>query len=116
MDREPSSTDEEIDLDWHKPYPINGVAIANAFQEIQDFAYRAFEVMDRDSDGFVSREELNHFLNASSTSLRAKSFIRFMLFRLDDIKKAFIEEHNPETDGISREDIREYFNGMRPQG
>jgi Ca2+-binding EF-hand superfamily protein len=113
---EPVPTDEEFHVEWQKPQRENGIEIATTFQDIQDFAYRSFEVMDKDSDGFVSRTELNFFLNSSATSLRAKSFIRFMLYRLNDIKKSFVEDVNPETDGISRGDIREYFDKLQFNG
>jgi Ca2+-binding EF-hand superfamily protein len=108
--------DEEFHVIWQKPQRENGIEVADTFQEIKDFAYRSFEVMDQDSDGFVSRSELNHFLQSSATSLRAKSFIRFMLYRLDDIKKSFIEDVNPDTDGISRQDIKEYFDKLQLNG
>lgn len=111
-----SPADEEIYEEWRRPKRENGVQVADAFQEIQEFAYRSFEVMDKDGDGFISRTELNYFLNSSATSARAKSFIRFMLYRLDDIKKAFVEDVNPDTDGISRGDIREYFDKLNFSG
>ena len=109
-------TDEEFYTAWQKPHRENGVGIAETFQEIQDFAYRSFEVMDKDGDGFVSRDELNHFLSSNATSLRAKSFIRFMLYRLDDIKNSFVEHVNPNKDGVSRGDIREYFDKLQFNG
>lgn len=109
-------TDEELLTEWQKPPRDNGVEIADAFHEIQEFAYRSFEVMDKDSDGFVSRTELNYFLNSKATSMRAKSFIRFMLYRLDDIKKAHVEDVNPDTDGISRGDIHNYFDKLQLNG
>lgn len=111
-----SHTDEELHEEWQRPKRENGIQVADAFQEIQEFAYRSFEVMDKDSDGFISRSELNFFLNSSATSARAKSFIRFMLYRLDDIKKAYIEDVNPDTDGISRGDIKEYFDKLQLNG
>ncbi|MBI2809439.1 MAG: hypothetical protein HYX67_01215 [Candidatus Melainabacteria bacterium] len=113
---DPIPTDEELLVEWHKPHRDHGIEIADAFQEIQQFAYSAFEVMDKDSDGFVSRTELNYFLNSKATSNRAKSFIRFMLYRLDDIKKAYIEDANSDTDGISRGDIRNYFDNLQYNG
>lgn len=113
---DPIPSDEELLVEWQRPVRDNGIEIADAFQEIQAFAYRSFEVMDKDSDGFVSRTELNYFLNSKSTSMRAKSFIRFMLYRLDDIKKAHVEEINPDTDGISRGDICKYFDKLQYNG
>lgn len=113
---DPIPTDEEFHEEWQRPLREKGIQVTDTFQEIQDFAYRSFEVMDQDSDGFVSRDELNYFLKSSATSLRAKSFIRFLLFRLDDIKKSFIEDVNPDTDGISRGDIKEYFDKLQFNG
>ncbi len=114
--KETLPTDEELCAVWYKPHRENGIDVANTFQEIQAFAYRSFEVMDQDGDGFISRTELTHFLQAEATSRRAKSFIRFILYRLDDIKKAYIEEVNPETDGVSRWDIKEYFDKIQFNG
>lgn len=91
----------------------HGLRIADAMDEIKNFAFKAFESLDFNGDGFVSREELTSALVSSGYDWRERSFISFLLRRIDDIKDAYAEEWTSENDGISRMDIQEYFKDLK---
>ncbi len=90
-----------------------GLRIADTFDEIKRFAFHAFTIMDNDGDGFITKEELTAALQDKALSWRERSFVSFLLRRVDDIKDSFNEEWAPDNEGISRADIQEYFTQLR---
>lgn len=91
----------------------HGLSIADTLDEIKAFAFACFDRLDENKDGFVTRDELKHALDNSKTDWRSKSFISFLLRRIDDIKDAYEEEWAPNHEGISRADIQEYFHELK---
>ncbi len=101
------------DSAWYRCTPSSGIRIADTLDEVKSFAYDSFDRLDKNNDGFVSRQELNEVLHDHRWSWRDRSYVSFLLRRLDDIKAAYDEEWGDDVDGISRVDIQEYFNAIR---
>ncbi len=92
----------------------HGLRVADTFEEVKNFAYSCFDALDKNGDGFVSRQELDEALrDNNSWDWRDRSYICFLLRRLDDIKVAYHDENAESIDGISRADIQEYFKMIR---
>lgn len=104
-----SVRDDDLQSAWYSTFRPSGINVADTFEEIKQFAYHSFDLMDENKDGFITREELQEYRKRESTPMREKSFVSFLLVRLDDIKDAYHEEWHPVNDGISRADIQEYF-------
>ena len=83
--------------------------IADTLNEIKQFAYTTFEQIDKDGNGFISKEELQEVLVGSTLGWRERSYVSFLIRRIDDIAAAYEEEWQSENAGISRADIQEYF-------
>lgn len=94
---------------WITDYLPAGVGVAGAMDEIRVFAYGAFDYLDKDSDGFIDRLELESALRETRPDARECSFIRFLLFHLREIAASFTEECITRSDGISRGDLEMYF-------
>jgi Ca2+-binding EF-hand superfamily protein len=94
---------------WITDYLPAGVGVADAMDEIRQFAYSTFEYMDKDSDGFIDRLELQDALNLIAPQARERSFVLFLLFHLNEIAAAFTEECITRSDGISKDDLEAYF-------
>jgi len=89
-------------------HKTGGLCIAGTFAEIKAFAFEHFDKLDKDGDGFISRNELKASFEDQNTSQEARSYIFFLLRRIDEIQAAYNEEWGA-GDGISRADIQEYF-------
>ncbi len=107
------TTRQDIDDDdraWLKrPATSGGIRVADTLHEIKDFAYKTFDQIDEDRNGFISRTELQNALIKPDLDWRERSYISFLLRRLEDIASAFKEEWESKDDGISKVDIQEYF-------
>lgn len=91
-----------------------GLRVADTLNEVKSFAYECFDQIDTDGDGFLSRAELDNALKSDLWKWREKSFICFLLRRIDDISESYDEEWDcAKHDGISRADIQEYFKIIR---
>lgn len=94
--------------------PAKGLRVADTLEEVKNFAYKCFDALDKNDDGFVSRQELNEALQDSTHwDWRERSYVCFLLRRLDDIKSAYNDEFSNDVDGVSRADIQEYFKLIR---
>jgi len=75
---------------------------------IKEYAYLAFDHLDKNGNGFLERDELLAVLN-SNVSNREKSFITFLLNNQDNIAEMVQEAGGAASDGISRDDLESYF-------
>jgi len=88
--------------------------VADTIAEVKVFAYESFDKLDLNGDGFITRQELVTALNDNRWGWREKSYICFLLRRLDDIQESYEEEWDCKgMDGVSRVDIQEYFKMIR---
>ncbi|MBI5175572.1 MAG: EF-hand domain-containing protein [Candidatus Melainabacteria bacterium] len=85
-----------------------GLCIAGTFDEIKQFAFDSFNRLDKNGDGFICRTELRQAFDDPHTDYKSRSYIFFLLRRIDEIQAAYDEEWS-DKDGISRADIQEYF-------
>lgn len=74
---------------------------------IKEFAYRSFDLLDKDKDGFLQRAELKSELENGQLDSREKSFVSFLLNSHEQI--ASMNDEAAQSDGISRQDIEYYF-------
>jgi Ca2+-binding EF-hand superfamily protein len=75
---------------------------------IRDYAYLAFDHLDKNGNGFLEREELVAALELPITT-REKSFITFLLNNQENIAEMVNEGVGSPADGISRGDLETYF-------
>ena len=91
-----------------------GLRVADTLDEVKNFAYECFDMLDKDGDGFITKGELNEAMNNDRFKWREKSFVCFLLRRIEDISEAYEDEWDcKKGDGISRADIQEYFKMIR---
>ncbi len=88
----------------------DGICVKSSLNDIKVFAYGAYDSLDQDGDGFVTKAELSNGFTDPTLGWREKSFLLFLIRRLEDIAAAYAEEWAAEKcDGISRVDLQEYF-------
>jgi len=85
-----------------------GVGPEPDIKAIRDYAYWAFDHLDKNKNGFLEREELIAVL-ASQITQREKSFITFLLNNQENIAEMVQERGGGPSDGISRDDLESYF-------
>jgi EF-hand domain len=76
---------------------------------IRDYAYAAFDRLDRNGNGFIERSELYAALSDQSVDAREKSFISFLLNNQEAISEMVQEEESGPRLGLSRGDLESYF-------
>lgn len=101
------TNDSNFQSAWFSNY--NEHSLAEHFNEIRTFAYLVFDQIDTNKNGYIEIEELEAALNSPGTSEREKSFITFLLQNHEEIAESFEEQETRQVDGISRQDIEEYF-------
>jgi hypothetical protein len=99
---------------WFSPYVGKAERTAgDALSEVRDFAYSAFDRLDKNKNGFLEISELEAALKTGSLSEREQSFIMFLLNNHEAIAESFDESAigSPaaKTAGISRQDLDAYF-------
>lgn len=87
----------------------DGICVKTSLNDIKVFAYGAYDSLDLDGDGFVTQTELSNAFTNPSAGWREKSFLLFLIRRIEDISAAYKEEWAVEKRGISRVDLQEYF-------
>ncbi len=75
---------------------------------IREYAYWAFDHLDKNGNGFLERDELLAVLNSNITA-REKSFITFLINNQQNIADMVQEEGASSVEGISRQDLENYF-------
>ena len=105
----------EAETYWYTKQTVSqGLRVADTIAEVKVFAYESFDKLDRNHDGFITRDELVSAMNDDSWGWREKSYICFLLRRIKDIQEAYDDEWGCKgVDGVSRADIQEYFKMIR---
>ena len=76
---------------------------------IRDYAYEAFDRLDKDGNGFIESTELHLARLDPSMSAKEKSFIAFLLNNQEAIAEMVAEAAPGPRSGISRDDLKSYF-------
>lgn len=108
-----NSNSNSYDSSWYKRQSPSGIRVADTLDEIKEFAFSTFDSLDKDKNGFISKVELQEALISKTYDWRQRSYISFLLRRIEDIADSYDEEWTSEKEGISRTDIQEYFKGVR---
>lgn len=87
----------------------DGIQVKSSLEDVKEFAYKVFDQLDIDGDGFVTCAELSNNFTNPATGWREKSFLLFLIRRMDDISSAYEEEWAGDKQGMSRVDLQEYF-------
>ncbi len=77
--------------------------------KIKEFAYRTFDTIDRNGNGYLEYSELEIALTKPGTNAREKNFIEFLLANCDNIADTVDEGEHSMPDAISRQDLEAYF-------
>lgn len=77
--------------------------------KIKEFAYRTFDTIDRNGNGYLEYSELETALTKPGTNAREKNFIEFLLANCDNIADTVDEGEDSMPDAISRQDLEAYF-------
>lgn len=76
---------------------------------IKDFAYKTFDTLDRNGNGYLEYTELEDALTTPGRDAMEKSFIQFLLDNREAIADSFDEGEDSMLDSISRDDLEAYF-------
>ncbi|MBP9090376.1 hypothetical protein KBI23_05050 [bacterium] len=98
--------------DFEKAWVSNYVpkdSAADAILQIKDYAYKAFDKLDSDGNGYIEKHELEAHLKDEKTPAREKSFITFLLNNQQAIADAVHEGSTSVKGGITRLDLEAYF-------
>ena len=87
-----------------KPSPVR-----QNMEQIKEYAYEAFDKLDKDQNGFIETSELTEAMNDEATPMRDKSYIHFLLTNQSEIAASAYEGSSDHKDAISRADLELYF-------
>ncbi|CAN5413255.1 hypothetical protein BH11CYA1_BH11CYA1_44290 [soil metagenome] len=76
---------------------------------IRDYAYKAFDRLDKDGNGFIESTELHLARLDPAMDAKEKSFIAFLLNNQEAIADMVVEDKPGPRLGISRDDLESYF-------
>lgn len=76
---------------------------------IKEFAYKTFDTLDRNGNGYLEYTELEDALTTPGRDAKEKSFIQFLLDNREAIADSFDEGEDSMLDSISRADLEAYF-------
>lgn len=76
---------------------------------IKEFAYKTFDTLDRNGNGYLEYTELEDALTTPGRDAKEKSFIQFLLDNREAIADSFDEGEESMLDSISRKDLEAYF-------
>jgi len=99
---------DDFENAWVSDYVPTGTA-ADAIHEIKAYAYKAFDKLDQNGNGYIEKDELEAFLKSAETPDREKSFITFLLNNQEAISHSVLEGATAPKGGISRLDLDAYF-------
>lgn len=100
--------DDEFEKAWVSNYVPKDSA-KDAMLELKAFAYKAFDDLDQNGNGYIEKDELESFLRDPKLSEREKSFVTFLLHNQDAIAHSVHEGSTTVKGGISRLDLDAYF-------
>ncbi len=92
---------------WFAELIGHGANAKEQLQAVKEYAYKSFDAIDRDKNGFLTRQELEQALHNSS-DYKQRSFLKFILDNHEQIAEAEDDSVHAE-DGISRDDLESYF-------
>jgi hypothetical protein len=98
----------EFEKSWVMSYVPKGT-VQDSISQIKDYAYQAFDLMDKDGNGFIERSEMETYIKDPSRTDRERSFITFLLTNQEAIADQVHEGAAGPKDGISRLDLDAYF-------
>lgn len=99
---------DDFESAWVSNYVPKDSA-ADAILQIKDWAYKAFDKLDLDSNGYIEKHELEEVLKDEATPAREKSFITFLLNNQVAIADSVHEGSTSVEGGITRMDLEAYF-------
>lgn len=99
---------DEFETAWVSNYVPKGT-VQDSINQIREYAYSAFDKLDKNGNGFIETDELQAFLKDAGTPEREKSFITFLLTNQEAISDQVKEGASSPKDGISRLDLDAYF-------
>lgn len=104
------SDDEYFDRRWlHSSTREHEISAPLNLDDIRDFAYQAFDRLDQNANGFISRAELRNVLEHGGLDNRERSFVTFLLNNHAQIETINDDNDGEPPNGISRSDIEAYF-------
>ena len=92
---------------WFADLIGNGANASEQLKAVKDYAYKSFDAIDKDKNGFLSHQELEQAISAAS-DYKQRSFLKFILDNHEQIAESEDDSLQVE-DGISRKDLESYF-------
>lgn len=83
--------------------------VLSDMEAIRDYAYRAFDRLDINRNGYIERSELVSVMSHPQTHERERSFISFLLNNQEAIAAMVSEDRAGPQNGLSRADLESYF-------
>ena len=83
-------------------------AHSEAWAGLEEYTVRAFNELDLNGDGFISKEELQASLDRTDLGLHEKSLISFLLEHVDDMRSRD-QSSASGAKGVQRNDVSKYI-------